>query len=124
MKDQSGQALIVLLFFMIIAITLSTTAIAVVASNSLSVTSTEESTHALEIAEAGAQDGLIRLIRTPNFSGETLTVSGGSATVVVTGTSIKTILSTGVNGSFKRKIQVTASFASGIFTITGWQEVP
>jgi hypothetical protein len=124
MKNQSGQALIVLLFFMIIAITLSTTAIAVVASNSLSVTSTEESTHALEIAEAGAQDGIIRLIRTPNFSGETLTVSGGSATVVVTGTSTKTILSTGVNGSFTRKIQVTVLFANGILTVTGWQEVP
>jgi len=124
MKHQSGQALIVLLFFMIIAITLSTTAIAVVASNSLSVTNTEESTHALEIAEAGAQDGLIRLIRTPNFSGETLTVNGGSATVVVTGSSMKTILSTGVNGNFTRKIQVTASFAGGILTITGWQEVP
>jgi hypothetical protein len=109
---------------MIIAITLSTTAIAVVASNSLSVTSTEESTHALEIAEAGAQDGIIRLIRTPNFSGETLTVSGGSATVVVTGTSTKTILSTGVNGSFTRKIQVTVLFANGILTVTGWQEVP
>jgi hypothetical protein len=124
MKNQSGQALIVLLFFMIIAITLSTTAIAVVASNSLAVTSMEESTHALEIAEAGAQDGLIRLIRAPNFSGETLTVSGGSATVVITGASTKTILSTGVTGTFKRKIQVIVSFTNGIFTVTGWQEVP
>ena len=124
MKNESGQALIILLFFMIIAITLSTTAIAVVANNSLSVTRTEEDAHALEIAEAGAQNALIRLIRTPNYVGETLTVSGGSATVVVTGTNTKTILSTGTNGSFKRKIQVTAAFSGGVLTVTGWQEVP
>jgi hypothetical protein len=124
MKNQKGQALVVLLFFMIIAITLSTTAIAVVASNSLSVTRTEESTHALEIAEAGAQNALIRLIRNPNYTGETLTVNGGSATVVVTGASTKTILSTGVNGSFMRKIQVFASFSGGILSVTSWQEVP
>jgi hypothetical protein len=123
MKNQSGQALIVLLFFMIIAITLSTTAIAVVASNSLSVTRTEESTHALEIAEAGAQNALIRLIRVPGYTGETLTVNGGSATVVVTGGSTKTILSTGVNGSFTRKIQVQGTFSGGIFTVTSWKEV-
>ena len=124
MKNQSGQALVVLLFFMIIAITLSTTAIAVVANNSLSVTRTEESTHALEIAEAGAQNALIRLIRTPGYSGETLTVSGGSATVVVTGVNTKTILSTGVNGSYIRKIQVQVTFSGGILTVTSWQEVP
>jgi hypothetical protein len=124
MKKESGQALIVLLFFMIIAITLSTTAIAVVANNSLSVTRTEENAHALEIAEAGAQNALIRLIRIPGYTGETLTVSGGSATVVVTGASTKTILSTGVNGSFTRKIKVTATFTGGILTVVGWQEVP
>jgi hypothetical protein len=124
MKNQYGQALIVLLFFMIIAITLTTTAIAMVANNSLSVTRTEESTHALEIAEAGAQNALIRLIRTPGYSGETLTISGGSATVVVTGVNTKTILSTGVNGSYTRKIQVLATFSGGILSVTSWQEVP
>ncbi len=123
MKNQSGQAIIVLLFFMIIAITLSTTAIAVVASNSLSVTRTEESIHALEIAEAGAQNALIRLIRNPNYAGETLTIDGGSATVVVTGGSTKIIFSTGVNGSFTRKIQVQGTFSSGIFTVTSWKEI-
>jgi hypothetical protein len=124
MKKQSGQALIVLLFFMIIAITLSTTAIAVVANNSLSVTRTEESAHALEIAEAGAQNALIRLIRNPAYGGETLTVGGGSATVIVTGTSTKKILSTGINGSFTRKIQELATFSGGILSVTSWQEVP
>jgi hypothetical protein len=123
MKTNSGQALVVLLFFMIIAITLSTTAIAVVANNSLSITRTEESTHALEIAEAGAQNALIRLIRNPNYSGETLTVNGGNATVVVTGTSTKTIRSTGTTGSFSRKVQVTVMFTGGVFTVIGWQEV-
>jgi hypothetical protein len=124
MSHESGQALVVLLFYMIIAITLSTTAVAVVLSNSVSVTRNEEGAHALEIAEAGAENALIRLMRTTNYTGETLTVGDGSATVTVGGTSTQKIAtSSGVVGSFTRTVQVTASMVNGVLTVTSWQEL-
>jgi hypothetical protein len=123
-RKSNGQALVVLLFYMIIAITLSTTAIAVVLSNSLSVTRNEEGAHALEIAEAGAENALIRLMRTINYTGETLTVDGGSATVTVGGdANIKIATSSGVVGSFSRTIQVTASMTNGVLSVISWQEL-
>jgi hypothetical protein len=123
-NSQAGQALVVLLFYMIIAITLSTTAVAVVLSNSLSVTRNEEGAHALEIAEAGAENALIRLMRTTNYPGETLTVAGGNATVTVGGdNTTKIATSSGVVGDFTRTVQVTASIINGVLTVTSWQEL-
>jgi hypothetical protein len=123
-KTESGQALVVLLFYMIIAITLSTTAVAVVLSNSLSVTRNEEGAHALEIAEAGAENALIRLMRTTGYTGETLTVGGGSATVTVGGdATMKIATSAGIVGDFTRTIQVTASMINGVLLITSWIEL-
>jgi biopolymer transport protein ExbD len=119
-----GQALVVLLFYMIVAITLSTTAVAVVLSNSLSVTRNEEGAHALELAEAGAENALIRLMRTTSYTGEVLTINGGSATVTVSGdNNAKIATSSGVVGSFSRTIQVTASMANGVLSVTSWQEL-
>ena len=122
--QQSGQALVVLLVYMIIAITLSTTAVAVVMSNSLAATKTEEGGHALEIAEAGAENALLRLIRATNYSGETLTVGNGSATVTVSGAgSDKTISSNGVVSGFQRTIRVVVRFTGGVMTILSWEEI-
>lgn len=120
---KNGQALVVLLFYVIIAVTLSTTAVAVVVSNSLSVTRTEESGHALEIAEAGAENALLRLLRTPNYTGETLTVGGGNATVTITGAADKIIVSKGSVSGFDRTIRVGVRFSDGVMTITSWEEI-
>jgi hypothetical protein len=123
-NKQDGQALVVLLFYMIIAITLSTTAVAVLLSNSLSVTRNEEGVHALEIAEAGAENALIRLMRATDYSGEILTVGGGNATVTVGGDNfIKIATSTGVVGDFSRTVQVTAGVDNGVLTVLSWEEL-
>lgn len=115
--------MIVLLFYMIIAITLTATAIAVVMSNSLAVTTVEEGNHALEVAEAGAENAIIRLLRTPGYSGETFSVGLGSAAVTVVGVEPKTIHSRGSMGSFERSVEVVVSFANGVLTVLSWQEI-
>jgi hypothetical protein len=122
-KIMTGQALVILLFYMIIAITLSTTAVSVVLSNSMSVMREEQSIRALEIAEAGGENAFLRLVRDTGYAGETLTVGDGNATVTVTGDNTKTILSTGVVGTFSRTIQAIVTIDNGIMTITSWTEV-
>jgi hypothetical protein len=118
----SGQALVVLLFYMIIAITLTTTAVAVIVSNSLSITQEEQGSRALEVAEGGAENSLLRLMRDTNYAGETITLDDGSATSTVSGTMTKTIVSTGKIGNVTRVVQVIVSTTNGVMTVTSWQE--
>lgn len=122
-QSTSGQALVILLFYMIIAITLATTAVAVVVSDSLSITQSEQGAHALEVAEAGAENALIRLLRSTTYTGEILTVGSGSATVTVTGINTKTITSVGTIGGYSRTVQVTAALVNGVLSVTSWQEI-
>ena len=78
---------------------------------------------AYAIAESGAENAIIRLIRNPNYAGETLTVGNGSATITVSGSSTKTIVSEGVRGNFRRKVQVVGGYVNNIFTPTSWTEI-
>lgn len=108
---------------MIIAITLTTTAVAVMVSNSLSVTRSEQNIQALEIAEAGAQNALVRLLRATNYTGETLAVGDGNVTVTVSGTNMKTIKSVGTIANFSRTIQVSVTITNGVLAVTSWAEL-
>jgi hypothetical protein len=120
---QKGQALVILLFYMIIAITLTTTAIALAISNSVGAMEEEEGNHALEIAESGAENALLRLLRDLSYTGETLPVGNGSAGITVAGSNPKTVTIVGTEGSFSRTVRVTATFTAGVMTINSWQEL-
>ncbi len=120
---ESGQALVILLFYMIVAITLTTAAVAVVVANSLTVTRSEQGAHALEYADAGAENAIIRLLRSTNYTGETISIGDGSVTVTVTGTTTKTITSVGRTGTFARTIEVVADTTGGVLSVVSWQEI-
>ncbi len=117
-----GQALVILLFYTAIAFTVISFSIALAISNSMSSMREEQGNHALEIAESGAENSLLRLLRDPNYTGETLTVGTGDATVIVSGANTKTIVSTGTVAGFSRTVQVVADINSGIITLISWQE--
>ena len=122
---RSGQSLVLLLVFFAVAMTVTAAAVAVIVSNTQSSSSQELGLLAYQVAESGAEDALIHLIRNPNFTsgGYTLTVGPGQATITVSGTTTKTITSTGVQGSYQRLVQITASNASGLISVTTWNEI-
>ncbi len=123
-KTQQGQALVLLLVFMIVAITVTTVAIVMTMVNSLTTTRAQEGLITQQMAESGAEEALLGLLRNPSYTGsKTLTIDSGTVTVEVTGSSTKTILSTATYGNYIRKIQVGAAFMSGILNINSWQEV-
>src|SRR5476649_2444851 len=103
---QKGQALITLLFFVIIAVTITTGAAIVVMTNTLNETRLQQSTLAYSVAESGSEN---RLLRNPNYTGETLTVGSGTATITVTGGGANPyiITSKGQVGNYIRTVQVT-----------------
>lgn len=118
-----GQALVTLLFFMIIATTITTAAVAVVLVNSLSATGEQQGTIALTVAESGAENALLRLLRDPNYSGETAPIGEGTAAITITGTNPLVITSVGTVGNFVRKVQVQAVYTNSVLSVSSWQEV-
>lgn len=108
--------------FMVVAVTIVSAAVIVAIMNTKASSIREQGTDALQIAESGAENAMLRLIRNPNYTGEVLTVGQGTATITVTGTNPKTILSVGTYASSVRKIQVIAT-GSAFLTVSSWQEI-
>lgn len=128
-QTQRGQALITLLFFMIIGITLITAASLVILGNIASTTSSEQGTVAYFDAENGVEDALLLLLRYPPnssspYTGGTTTYPEGQAAVTVSssGNTI-TITSVGIYINATRKIQVQESNTSSGWKIMSWNEI-
>jgi len=119
-SPNSGQALVVLLFFAIMGITIITAAAIMLYTNTSSLVSGQEGTFAYYVAQSGIQEGLIRLVRDSSYTGGTLTVGSGTATIQV---SNGVITSTGFNNGLVRKIQAqTITDQTGI-KISSWKEI-
>ena len=123
MIKNQGQALVTLLFFMIFALTITSGAVVVVLSNSLSASKFDLGNTTYYIAESGIENALIRLLRDTNYSGETLAIDTGNATIQVSGTNPKTITSVGTIGNFSRTIQAIADYTDNILTVLSWKEI-
>lgn len=121
--NQQGQALVTLLFFVVLAITIISAAVAIVMANALSASRMQEGFSAYSIAESGAENALLRLDRNLNYTGETMTVDGGTATITATGTNPVTILSIGTANNAIKKIQVVVNINNGQLSIVSWKEV-
>ena len=119
-----GQALITLLFFSVIAITVTSAAVVILLTNSLSGTKLQQGSIAYQIAKAGVDNAILRLLRDPFYTGEELSVGDGTATTTVTkNDATYTILSTGTLGNFTRQIQVIATYSGELLTVGEAQEL-
>lgn len=119
-----GQALITLLFFTIIATTVTSAAAVIILVNSLNGAKFQQGSIAYEIAQSGIEDAKLRLLRDPNFTGETLSVGSGTVTVTVSKNGTQyTVLSKGQVGNFIRQIQLVGTYNASLFTVNSQQEV-
>jgi hypothetical protein len=119
---KKGQTLVVLLVFVTVAIITTTTAVAMLIGNSTRISGMEQGGQALLIAESGAENALLKLLRNPGYSGETLTVGSDQGTITVTGSNPYTIVSVGNSGNFQRTVRVVAQYVAGVLTVNLWQE--
>jgi protein-S-isoprenylcysteine O-methyltransferase Ste14 len=123
-KTQKGQTLIVLLVFMVVAITITTAAAFIVATNSRAVGTFESGLVVSQAAEAGAERGLISLIRNPFYTGETLNVDDIGVTVNVVGTDPYVVTSEAVWEGFVKRVEVQAVYSEeGILGVIDWKEL-
>ena len=121
-QKKRGQALILLLIFVGISMIISTSAVLIMAVNALTNSTFQEGIQTHTLAETGAENAIVRLLRNPNYSGETLTIGSDHATVVVTGAGTKTITSTGTSGSYSQTVTVVAVINSSGVTIQSWKQ--
>lgn len=123
MKNKNGQALVVLLVFMVVAIIMTTMAVALVIINATAASQVEQGDSALKLAESGAENALLRLVRDPTYTGtESLTIGVGSVTATVSAGTPAIITSRGVEGQFVRSVSVSASFVDTVLKVNSWKE--
>lgn len=121
---KSGQTLTALLVFMAIATTITAAAVVVIISGSTAASKYQQGIMTMQFAESAGENALLRLLRNPNYTGETLPVDGGSAVITVTGTTTKVIDVTATFGNFTRKMRLNAGYINGALTVTPpWTEV-
>jgi hypothetical protein len=120
---QRGQALITLLFFVLISLTITSGAIIIIIANSISASKLQEGALAYYTAESGMENALLRLLRDPNYTGETLTIGEATLVTTVSGNNPKTIESVGQNGNFKRKVSAEMTYNNGYYTFSNWKEL-
>ena len=120
---KTGQALVTLLVFIATATIITAAATTVTLINSQTTGKFAQGESALTIAQAGADNAILRLLRNPSYVGEVLTVGSGTATITVSGSSVKTITAEGKDGNFIRKIQVVGTFVNNTFTVSSWDLV-
>lgn len=123
-KLQKGQTLIVLLVFMVVAITITTSSAFIVANNSRAVGTFESGLIVSQAAEAGAEVGLIKLIRNPFYTGETLNIDDIDVTVNVVGTDPYIVSSEAIWEGYIKRVEVRAVYSEdGILSVISWKEL-
>lgn len=118
-----GQTLVLLLVLMTTGVVITSAAVMIIIANSQAASKFSSGEAAYSVAESGAENAILRLIRNPNYTGEILTVGGGEATIIVSGSTTKTIVSEGVVGNFRRKVQIVGTYVNNIFTPSSWDEI-
>lgn len=122
-KRQTGSVLITLLIFVVVSLTIVSAAVLLVVDSTVITTNQQIGTTAIVIAESGAENAILRLLRDPSYTGEVLAVGGGTATITVTGTGPIVVRSHGVLGEFERTVEVALVRQNGVLSVTSWQEV-
>lgn len=123
LENEKGSALVTLMAFMAAAILVTSASAAVSVITTQSISDNESSEEVLFIAESGMENAILRLLRDRTYSGETLSIGGGSAVVTVSGGPIYTITSVGSYNNFSRTVEVVGDLSNNEFSISSWSEI-
>lgn len=117
--------MVTVLYVVVIGLLVTTAAVFVLMSISSAVSIKTQGMLARSAAESGAENALLKLIRDPSYSGDTIQIDQSrSATVTVSGSSPQTITAVGTFGSVIRRIEVTLVYNEGVRTILSWKDLP
>lgn len=119
--NESGQTLVALLFFVMVGMIVTTAAVMILSTNSLAAQKLSQGEVTRQLAETGAENALLRLLRDKNYTGEKLDIGVEGDNVEIKVDS-GIITSTARSGNFQREIEVTYTF-NDILEIISWKEI-
>ncbi|MFH1832602.1 MAG: hypothetical protein ABH816_00345 [Candidatus Levyibacteriota bacterium] len=120
---QKGQALVTLLVFIVVGITIVTSAIEIIFVNSLAASKMENGINNYYLAESGIENGILRLLRNPDYTGETLSLAEGNVGIQVVHGNPIIMTSQAVENNILRKIQAEIVYNNGMLIISSWKEI-
>lgn len=131
MKNQKGQSLIMLLFFVMVGITITAAAMTIISSNSLAATDVEQGEIARAMAETGIERAILQILREDGaYTSETLTNAnvpewddGWQVEITATGSTNLIIDSVATAGKYQRKVEVSASYVDNELILNTWKEI-
>jgi hypothetical protein len=122
-KNSSGQALISLVFFTMIGMAIATAAILATLSSTIASSKFQSGTLTFSEAESGAENAYLRLLRDPNYKGETMTINGATVIATVSGSTNIIVNTKATSGAFSRSVQVKLQYTNGKYVIQSWKEM-
>ena len=118
-----GQTIILLLVFVLVAIIVTTASIISMSVNIQASEKVATGTATYDLAESGAENAMIKLLRDPAYSGENLQLSQGNLQITITGTNPKIIISAATINNYVRKIEVTVDTTNNVLSVIAWKEI-
>lgn len=124
MINQRGQVMITMLYIMVIGTLITTGAAFALIANTQAASAIEVGEITLGVAESGIENAILKLIRNPAYTGETLVLSEGRTALVTVSTSSGIVItSSGVVGRSRKTIQAKVRYNDGVLTIDSWNEL-
>lgn len=122
---QKGMALIMVILVGAIALIAVTTSTALVISEFKKNIAATSGISQYQLTYGALENSFMRLLRDPNYSGETLQLSNSTCYITVSGSpSNKSVESVCGNGSYVRKMGATVTFSGGRMTVSSIAELP
>ncbi|MEK7127135.1 MAG: PilX N-terminal domain-containing pilus assembly protein [Patescibacteria group bacterium] len=117
-KNNKGQALVVLLVLMTVMIMVTSVSVVLVLVNSQNASTSELGNEALGAAESGVENALISMLRDPyGYSGD------GFGVTVSPGNFPKIITAIGSSNYVKRTLEVGVTYSNNVLGVTYWREI-
>jgi hypothetical protein len=122
-RKTKGQALLPLLIIIVIVLSLGAAAIELAISNVLVDRFFQDNIDLFYTTEAALENGFLRLLRNPAYSGESLQIGSASCTITVSGGSPAVVLANCDTTRQVKKIQGEVTFAAGTMNVDNIREI-
>jgi len=118
-----GQTLVTLLVFAVVAIAITTTAVAMMINIAKSASIVESRFITSQAAESAIENAIIRILRDPDYYGETLFVGDASVMISIAGTDPIIITADATFGNYIQTIQASITYIDNRLTVTDWEHI-
>lgn len=122
-----GQAALTLIFFALVAMIITSAAVMAIVNNNLTQSKMEQSLKAYTAAEAGTENALLKLLRQPDYQGETFNIDQNTTVTVtlepIENTSQIIIISQGQVGQINRQIKTIIDYNDNVLQIVSTDEI-